>query len=878
MEGDTTAIRFVMGGRIRRLVDVPPSCTVLAWLREREGRTGTKEGCAEGDCGACTVVVGELVDGRLVARPVNACITFLPALDGRALETIEDLAAADGTLHPVQEALVRQHASQCGFCTPGIAMAIHAYARSGAPATPVAARRALAGNLCRCTGYRPVVDAAVEVASARPAPDPRELRTAALLGELALERDAAPAVGAGWLAPTTLDALAQAYADAPDAVLVGGATDLGRLVTKEHRTFGTLIHTGRVPELRRITCTDTHWEIGGAATIADVSSALASDLPDLAALCDRFGSEQIRAVATVGGNLATASAVGDLAPPLLALDATLVLRRGERRRELPAPRSLLGARRTALEPGELIATIRVPRAPRDAELRVYKVAKRVDQDITTVSVAAFLRIEGGVVRAARLAFGGVADRPCRIETAEAAMLGRPWTRETARLAAAAAEAAVTPRDDVRGSAVYRRRLIRGVLEKLWLETSGQAPSATRVDVWKAESGSAAQPVAGEAHDSAVDHVTGAARYVDDLPEPAGTLAAAVGLATRAHARLRRVDLDAVRAHPGVVAVVGAGDVPGVNDVGTPHPGDPVFARDDVVFDGQVVFAVAATTTEAARRAVGAAVVEYEDLPPLLGIDDARAADSHVLPSRTLAHGDAAAAIASAPHRLSGRLVTGAQDHWYLEGQIALVAPSDGGTYHVVSSTQHPGQVQEMVARVLGLPESAVTVEVRRLGGGIRRQGDAGRPGGGDRGGARATHRTSGEAPPRPRRRHADDRQAPRRRDRLGGRLRRRRPDRRARRHARAALRPLARSLRRGRRPGHAARRRRVPPARRTHRLGAPADAHRVEHGVPRVRRAAGDARYRGGDRRHRAPPGSRSARRAPREPLLRRAAIERRTA
>jgi len=719
MESRGRAIRFVMGGRVRSLENVPPTLTVLRWLRDVEGRVGTKEGCGEGDCGACTVLLGELVDGRLALRPVNACILFVPALHGRALLTIEDVAPGAGALSSMQRSLVRHHGSQCGFCTPGIVMALEAHLRSAPAVSHASVARALAGNLCRCTGYRPIVTAAMDAAGETGDRDPFESEVVRLLETVASDDEVVVAHDAQrWEAPTTLDALADRYAASPDALLVAGATDVARLVTKEHRRVPSVIHTGRVAELRTTRDCGDAWEFGAAVAIAEVGATLAGDHPDVVTVIDRFGSEQIRSVATLAGNLATASPVGDLAPVLLVLGATLVLRLGGRRRELPLDEFFLGDHRTALEPGELIAAVRVPRPHGGGELRAYKIGKRPDQDIATVSLAAFLRIEDATVRDARLAVGGVADRPCRVPEAEQALIGRPWMLDTVRMAADALDGAILPRDDVRGGAGYRRRALRGLLHKLWLETSGEPTERTRVRSYAAPQQARAVEVRGVGHDSAVGHVTGDARFVDDVPEPAGTLAAAVGLADRAHARLRRIDLEAVRRCDGVVAVVTADDVPGTNDAGTPFPGDPVLARDVVDFDGQVIFAVAATSVEDPRRAVRAATIEYEDLPAVLSVEAALARESRVLPSRTLARGDVTAAIAGAPDRMTGRLTVGGQEHWYLEGQIALVIPADGGTFHVHASTQHPGQVQEIVARVLGVPSSAVTVEVRRLGGGF----------------------------------------------------------------------------------------------------------------------------------------------------------------
>jgi xanthine dehydrogenase small subunit len=477
-----SGLRFIVDGEVRELERVDPTMTVLDYLRGVEHRCGTKEGCAEGDCGACTVVLGELADGRVRLRAVNACLVFLPAIDGKALFTVESLRAADGALHPVQQALVECHGSQCGFCTPGFVMSIFAMYES----EPAPSRRriddVLAGNLCRCTGYRPVVDA---VERAYAGADARrgarldglaaQLRSIAREDALLIEHE-----GRRFLAPRSLPALFEALEGHPGAHLLAGGTDLGLLVTKGHRTLDTVVWLGAIPELSRVEATATHLEIGAAVTYADVHAALAAAHPDLGELVRRIGSQQIRNLGTLGGNVANASPIGDTLPALVALDATVVLASARGTRELPVESFFLGYRKTALGPGEIVARVRVPARRPERLFRAYKVSKRFDQDISAVCGAFALELEDGRVRHVRLAWGGMAATPKRSRACEEALLGRAWTEATLEAALAALDQDLTPISDMRASAGYRRLVARNLVKKLWLETSGATSARTRV--------------------------------------------------------------------------------------------------------------------------------------------------------------------------------------------------------------------------------------------------------------------------------------------------------------------------------------------------------------------------------------------------------------
>jgi xanthine dehydrogenase small subunit len=469
-------LRFLLDDRVRELSGFDPTITVLQWLRGQERRCGTKEGCAEGDCGACTVVLGERSGDEVRLRAVNACLLLLPFLDGKALFTVESLRAADGALHPVQQALVECHGSQCGFCTPGFVMSMYALFESERePPTRPRIDDVLSGNLCRCTGYRPIVEAigrAYELGTAAGAG-----ARAALVEQLrALSSDEGLDVehdGKRFLSPRTLDDLTAFLAAHPEASLVAGATDLGLLLTKEHRALPLVVSVNEVPELRAVKDTGGHLELGAAVTYADALGPLTAHHPELGGLLRRLGSKQIRNVGTVGGNVANASPVGDMPPALLALDASLVLRRGAERRELPLSEFFLGYRKTALRPGELLERIRIPRAPPGRRFRVYKVAKRFDQDISGVCGAFAVELVGDRVRSARVAFGGVAAVPMRAAGAEAALTGKPWGEPAIEAAITALRTELAPISDMRASATYRRLVAANLLRRFWLEAGAE---------------------------------------------------------------------------------------------------------------------------------------------------------------------------------------------------------------------------------------------------------------------------------------------------------------------------------------------------------------------------------------------------------------------
>ncbi|HEX8263607.1 MAG TPA: xanthine dehydrogenase small subunit [Allosphingosinicella sp.] len=449
-------IRFLLDDRVIEIEDGDPTATVLDHLRYGLRRTGTKEGCAEGDCGACTVLLGELDGDRVQWRAVNSCILFLPMLDGKALRTVESL----GGEHPVQRALVERHGSQCGFCTPGFVMSLYGRSLGALGTRGVPVGDVIAGNLCRCTGYGPILAAGEAVP---PGAGNDEATVAAL-------RALRPAYGH----PASADELAELLLANPETRIIAGATDVGLWVTKQLRDLGPTVFIGDIADLRRIEERPDDVTLGAAVRYSEAREVLAGLHPDLGELIRRIGGVQVRNAGTIGGNIANGSPIGDMAPALIAIGAELVLRRGSERRTVALENFFLSYGQQDLAPGEFVESVRIFRPPASALIRIVKLSKRFDSDISAVCGAFVLRIADGIVREARVAFGGMAGIPARAPGCEAALIGRAWTEATVEAAAQALADDYTPLDDLRGSAAYRRKVAANLLRRIWAEQSEPA--------------------------------------------------------------------------------------------------------------------------------------------------------------------------------------------------------------------------------------------------------------------------------------------------------------------------------------------------------------------------------------------------------------------
>jgi len=474
----TRPIRFLKRGHLVSLTNVPPSRTLLEVLREDLGSTATKEGCGEGDCGACVVVLGEQVDGKLSFKAVNSCIRLAHSVDGMSVWTAEDIAADNGQLHAVQEAMLQCHGSQCGFCTPGFVMSLFAmyqnHSCKGQAISRELAQAELSGNLCRCTGYRPILDAA-QMLDALPLQRLNEVEVLQKIEHITHKNiglEAKSADKCGYTSPVTLQDLLECRSKQPGAQIVAGTTDVGLWVTKQHRQFDQIIDVTRVAELRRIEDYPHHIAIGAAVTLNDAFNALIKDRPLLRDFAARFAGLPVRNSGTLGGNVANGSPIGDSMPLLIALEAHVVLMSVRGHRHMPLEQLYTGYRQNVLAADEVLAWIKVPKPTPNEFVRIYKISKRFDDDISAICLGLSFEINDGIVTKASMGVGGVAATPVRAIQTEAACLGKDWSKATLVQLKTVLRAEFSPISDMRASSAYRTQVLGNLLERFWLESQG----------------------------------------------------------------------------------------------------------------------------------------------------------------------------------------------------------------------------------------------------------------------------------------------------------------------------------------------------------------------------------------------------------------------
>ncbi|WP_022953333.1 xanthine dehydrogenase small subunit [Leucothrix mucor] len=496
-----TSLKFILDGQVRQLSAVSATQTVLTYLREQLHRTGTKEGCAEGDCGACTVVLGELHEGRVRLRAVNACIQFLPTLHGKALFTVESLkkAAASGALHPAQQAMVDEHGSQCGFCTPGFVMSLFALYKGETQPSKQQIHDHLSGNLCRCTGYKPIVRAAHTMYQMGAERTEQEWFTLPGIGDVISQQEQAlieqlqsitanesltlesqsPVTGQlqTYIAPASIDELAAQRLAHPQATLLAGGTDVGLWVTKQHRLLDTVIYLGNVPELKTMTETDQALTIGAGVSLSDAFARMNTAYPELGELWRRFSSVQVRNAGTLGGNIANGSPIGDSMPVLITLGTRITLRKGAASREIDLQDFYLDYQKKDMAEGEFVSHIHIPKPAAGQLTRSYKLSKRFDQDISAVCAAFSVVLDEGKVQGIRIAYGGMAATPKRAARTELALLNQDWDETTVRRAMQALRLDFKPLSDMRATSDYRLQGAENLLYRFFLETRSDAPVA-----------------------------------------------------------------------------------------------------------------------------------------------------------------------------------------------------------------------------------------------------------------------------------------------------------------------------------------------------------------------------------------------------------------
>ncbi len=477
-------LRFLLNGEVVHLTQVSPTLTLLDYLRLHRQMTGSKEGCAEGDCGACTVLVGRLSQSGLVYESVNACIRFVGSLDACHVVTVEHLAELNGRLHPIQQAMVDHHGSQCGFCTPGVVMSLYGLWLETPSSNAETIEKNLQGNLCRCTGYEAIMRAAEEMGQSSNSNDTLVVNHEGVRQKLSELRDGSRLVLSGTdgeiVVPASADDLANVLANSPDATIVAGSTDVGLWVTKHMRDISPAVFINNIPDLQMITEDATGITFGAGVTYSEAFEVIARTIPTMGDFWNRIGGQQVRNMGTVGGNIANGSPIGDTPPPLIALEATVTLQKGATQRTVPLEDFFIAYGKQDRQSGDFVASIHVPHLPDGDKFAAYKISKRRDEDISAVCGAFRIHVNpDGIVQSVRIAFGGMAATPKRAEAVEKILLGNAWDEEHVHRAMDAFSQDYTPLTDWRASSEYRMLAARNLLKRFFLETNGQSVQVLR---------------------------------------------------------------------------------------------------------------------------------------------------------------------------------------------------------------------------------------------------------------------------------------------------------------------------------------------------------------------------------------------------------------
>jgi xanthine dehydrogenase large subunit len=698
--------------------------SLVEFLRQR-GSVGTKIGCAQGDCGACTVLAGVPEDGRLHYRTIVSCIRPLHQLDGTHIVTIEGVAP-EGTLSPIQQAMVECHGSQCGFCTPGFVTSLTGLFESDDPVDDDALRTNLAGNLCRCTGYEPIITAGLSVDRAKATQLSSLYPSQVMVEELAACALGSILIKTGvkvLFRPIRLEEAIVFRARHPGAVITAGATELGVARNCQGLEPSAILSLAGISELAKITLDDGVLSVGANVTWARLEAFAEDSLPDIRALTQRFGSPQIRNVATLVGNIAHGSPVADSLCFLTIVAAELELVSIRGTRLLAIKDFHTGPKQTVVAPDEIITRVMIPLPAPDEIVKLYKISKRKEMDVSTFRAAIRISRRSERIESAAIAYCGVGPTVLRVPRTEAFLAGRPFSEGTFREAGALARAEVEPITDVRGSRVFRLQLAENILVKFYHEAVGAKPRANgrpgpTSSVRAVQKAGPAAVGGSSPHESAQAHVTGQAVYLDDLPPFRNELLVEFVGSPLAHARIVALNLTAAADVEGIAAMFTAADVPGDNHFGPIFHDEELLAAHECHHIGQPIVVLAGESRGALQAARAAIRLQVEALPAVLSIDDAIAGGHFIGPTRRLARGDVRSAMERAVHTIEGKFRTGGQEHFYLETQAALAIPGEGGQMTVHSSTQNPSEIQAVVAHCLGLGQNMVVCTCTRMGGGF----------------------------------------------------------------------------------------------------------------------------------------------------------------